>query len=212
MIRLATISVTVIGLLAAQAPASARRLGPLPPHAKAPTGPTQCAFGAWQRWEGGAVRVMAAPDDRSALLGTLPVPDEKRDYPVYLDVIGTEPGWLHIAHASDAPNDQAGHPRREVFAGERWVSSDTVKIGVQSARGYLLPDAASPRIVDLGDRWLTEVYRIGEIHGCSGDWVLLTYHDDSDVRDMMTFGTAWFRGVCAIYETTCDMKSVDTPG
>jgi len=204
-------ALTAIALLAAQAPASARMIGPPLPQAKAPTGPTRCAFGAWQRREGGAVRVMAAPGDKSALLGTLPVPDETRDYPVYLDVIGTAPGWLHIAHASDAQNEQAGHAHREVYAGEGWVTSDTVKIGVQSARGHLLPDAASPRIVDLGDRWLTEVYRIGEIRGCSGDWVLLTYHDDSNARDMPTFGTAWFRGVCANYETTCDMKSVDTP-
>lgn len=190
MMRLALSLAAPLALSPPQGAALARMTAPPPQQASAPAGPTQCAFGAWQTWEGGRVNVMNAPDEGTHILGTLPAPDRARDYPVYLDLIGTAPGWLHIARASDIQNEQAGRPRRAVYAGEGWVRPGVVKLGIQSARGYLRADAALPRIVHLGDKWLTEVAKVAEIRGCIGDWVLVAYRTETDARDVPTGGTA----------------------
>lgn len=200
----------VPALVLSTVPVSARMIAPPPSQAQVPTEPTQCAFGGWQRWQGGREDVRSAPDRKAPVVGTLPVPDKARDYPVTLYLIGTEPGWLHVSGASDAQNEDDGYPHRAVNAGEGWVRPDVVKLGIQSGRGYLRPDTASRRILDLGDKWLTEVVEIAQIRGCSGEWILLDYQFTGAARDTPTWGRAWFRGVCAISETTCDMKSVDT--
>lgn len=74
------------------------------------------------------------------------------------------------------------------------------------ARGSLLRRQAD---------WLTERATLRGIVACDGQWLLLDY----EMRNSATLerladkdrtrGRAWFRGVCASSETTCDMRPVD---
>ncbi|MFP3624878.1 hypothetical protein SB771_37010, partial [Burkholderia sp. SIMBA_051] len=67
--------------------------------------------------------------------------------------------------------------------------------------------------------WLTEMGKIQGIRACHEDWVLLDYLVDRKrspqdeiverAKGERLAGRAWFRGLCDVQETTCDMNSVD---
>lgn len=132
------------------------------------------------------------------------------------------PGWLRIRNARDREgSDRDGNelPPRPIYRGEGWIRSHLAQIGVQSSLGYARPDARSPRVLDLKGQWLTEAGWVNGIRACSGEWLLLDFVLENRGRAggapaagrsaPVTTGTAWFRGICSIQETTCDMRSVD---
>lgn len=186
-----------------------------------PTGPTACRFSGWTTNEKPAIPVRAAASYGARQLGALPTtrgdsPDPEVDlYSVTFDVTEARDGWLRIRNASDAMSGSDRHPPRPVYQGEGWIAAADAQVGIQSARGYARPDADSERLLDLGGDWLTERATLRGIVACDGEWLLLDY----EMRNSATFerlaekdrtrGRAWFRGVCASSETTCDMRSVD---
>jgi hypothetical protein len=192
--------------------------------AEVPAGATSCAFSAWTNGEKPLIEVRETPSADAKLLGHIPTGSKAGEaeyaYSIDFDVLEALDGWLKIANASDAYNEESDdYVPREVYKGEGWIKSDEAKVGIQSARGFLKPDPQSERLLDIGSDWLTEMGRINNILACHEDWVLLDYTVlrkrmageelvDLAGNDQRT-GRAWFRGLCSNAETTCDMKSVD---
>ncbi|WP_312428978.1 hypothetical protein [Achromobacter sp.] len=186
-----------------------------------PPGPTACRFSGWTTNDKPAIPVRASASGSGKQVGALPTtrgdsPDPEVDlYSVIFDVTEARDGWLKIKNASDAMSGSDRSPPRPVYQGEGWIAAGDAQVGIQSARGYARPDAGSERLLDLGHDWLTERATLRGIVACDGEWLLLDY----EMRNSATWerlaekdrtrGRAWFRGVCASSETTCDMRSVD---
>lgn len=214
-----TASIAVLSLFAGSAAMAANS------QAEAPKGPTACAFSAWANYDKPSITVRAAPSASAKALGQIPARpaagEPEYSYSVTFDVKEAKDGWLRIANASDAYNEDEYPERapRKLYKGEGWIRADDARVGIQSARGYARPDAASQRLVDLGSDWLTEMGKIQGIHACHEDWVLLDYLVDRKrspqdeiverAKGERLAGRAWFRGLCDVQETSCDMKSVD---
>ncbi|WP_024896970.1 hypothetical protein [Brucella rhizosphaerae] len=192
--------------------------------AEVQAGATSCAFSAWTNSEKPLIEVRETPSADAKLLGQIPTVSKAGEaeyaYSIGFDVLEAKDGWLKIANASDAYNEESDdYVPREVYKGEGWIKSDEAKVGIQSARGFLKPDPQSDRLLDIGSDWLTEMGRINNILACNEDWVLLDYTvlrkrmaGEELVElasDEQLTGRAWFRGLCSNAETTCDMKSVD---
>ncbi len=186
-----------------------------------PAAPTACGFSGWTTNDKPGIPVRAEASAQAEVVGELPTtrgegPDPEIDYySVTFDVTEARDGWLKIKNASDDMTaGESGRPR-PVYRGEGWIQAADAQVGIQSARGYARPDAASERLLDLGDDWLTERATLRGIVACEGDWLLLDYEmRNSDKFEPLapkdrTRGRAWFRGVCSSSETTCDMRSVD---
>lgn len=215
----ASIAALTLALLAAPPVIAA------PVQAEAPAGATACAFSAWANYDKPSITVRDAPSAGAKALGQIPARpaagEPEYSYSVTFDVMEAKDGWLRIANASDAYNEDEYPERapRKLYKGEGWILADDARVGIQSARGYARPDAASQRLVDLGSDWLTEMGKIQGIRACHEDWVLLDYLVDRKrspqdeiverAKGERLAGRAWFRGLCDVQETTCDMKSVD---
>ncbi|CEJ16120.1 hypothetical protein BN1110_06471 [bacterium YEK0313] len=194
------------------------------PAAWEPGRPTTCRFGAWTRNETAEpVAVHAEPSATSAVVGRLPTTgadgSTAYDYSVAFEITAATGDWLQISGATDANNANDDRAARPVYSGSGWIRADAARFGIQSARGYQRPDTASPRLVDLGTDWATELGTLTRILACADEWVLvdLTLHSRRGPGARLTtlpaaerqHRRAWFRGVCASEETTCDMRSVD---
>ncbi|WP_172965839.1 hypothetical protein [Achromobacter xylosoxidans] len=215
----ASIAALTLALLAAPPVIAA------PVQPEAPAGATTCAFSAWANYDKPSITVRDAPSASAKALGQIPARptagEPEYSYSVTFDVKEAKDGWLRIANASDAYNEDEYPERapRKLYKGEGWIRADDARVGIQSARGYARPDAASQRLVDLGSDWLTEMGKIQGIRACHEDWVLLDYLVDRKrspqdeiverVQGERLAGRAWFRGLCDVQETSCDMKSVD---
>lgn len=186
-----------------------------------PPGPTACRVSGWTTNDKPAILVRASPSASAKQVGALPTtrgdsPDPEVDlYSVTFDVTEARDGWLKIRNASDAMSGSDRSPPRPVYQGEGWIAAGDAQVGIQSARGYARPDAGSERLLDLGSDWLTERATLRGIVACDSEWLLLDYEmRHSATWELLaekdrTRGRAWFRGVCASSETTCDMRSVD---
>lgn len=206
-------ALTLPPVVGAQAPSSVA--------AWTPPGPTACAFSGWTTNQKPEILVRAEASATSDVLGSLPTtlgdgPDPDIDYySVTFDVTEARDGWLKIKNASDDMTGGDVSQPRPVYRGEGWIEAADAQVGIQSARGYARPDIATERLLDLGHDWLTERATLQGIVACEGDWLLLDY----EMRNNEKFerlapkdrvrGRAWFRGLCASAETTCDMRSVD---
>ncbi|MCZ8437110.1 hypothetical protein [Achromobacter xylosoxidans] len=215
----ASIAALTLALLAAPPVIAA------PVQPEAPAGATTCAFSAWANYDKPSITVRDAPSAGAKVLGQIPAKpaagEPEYSYSVTFDVKEAKDGWLRIANASDAYNEDEYPERapRKLYKGEGWIRADDARVGIQSARGYARPDAASQRLVDLGSDWLTEMGKIQGIRACHEDWVLLDYLVDRKrspqdeiverVQGERLAGRAWFRGLCDVQDTSCDMKSVD---
>ncbi|CAB3643064.1 hypothetical protein [Achromobacter pestifer] len=194
---------------------------PAPNAAWAPAGPTTCNFSGWTTNAKPAIPVRAAASAQAQVVGNLPTtlgdgPDPDIDYySVTFDVTEARDGWLKIKNASDAMTGGDHSQPRPVYQGVGWIEAGDAQVGIQSARGYARPDAGSERLLDLKDDWLTERATLRGIVACDGEWLLLDYEmRNSEKWEPLapkdrTRGRAWFRGICASSETTCDMRSVD---
>lgn len=184
-----------------------------------PVGEFACSIEAWTNNAiGRDVEVRQEPNAGSPVVGRLPItaPNADQRYSVRFSVTASFPGWLKIKSATDQNNGETARP---VFSGDGWILADAVRFHIQSARGYEGPASTHPRVLDLGDDWATEMGQIERVLGCDHEWVLidlvverkrqanggLIELPDSDRPRVR----AWFRGVCGIEETTCEVKSVD---
>lgn len=181
-----------------------------------PAAQTACTLEGWAvDRDPRGLNVRAAPSAQARVLGTLPplsVSEDRPDFGVPFRITASRDGWLRIEGAKDDPS-RSGGAARATYAGSGWISGGFVRFKVQSAHGHRAPDAASERIVDLGDDALTDLARLTRVVACSGDWALVEFVPEKR-RDPATQALldatdrsprrAWFRGTCANQETSCD--------
>ncbi len=196
-----------IALLAAASFAAS--LSHAAPQGAAPAHATECRVEAWAADRDPAgLNVREAPSRDARVLGTLPPmvnPDGERDYGIEFRVTGSKDGWLRIDGARDDPGRSGQASPRPTYAGTGWIAGNLVRFTVQSAHGYEKPDSASTRLVDLGEHWLTDRGEVTRMIACEGDWALVEFMLRGDGK--AAHGApqrAWFRGICANQETTCD--------
>jgi hypothetical protein len=176
-----------------------------------PSQETRCDLGGWPAWTNRRpIAVYAEPRANARIVGTLPTAFPPGiEYPVSFSIVGARDGWLKIADASDAYNE---HPR-PTYTGVGWIKGAAATLGIQSGRGYAEPDIRSKRLLDLDGGWLTDRGRILGIAGCADKWVLVDYRlrapRGTKERVSTKRSRAWFQGACSMFETSCDMPSVD---
>ncbi|WYX59084.1 hypothetical protein WJ967_17135 [Achromobacter xylosoxidans] len=132
----ASIAALTLALLAAPPVIAA------PVQSEAPAGATTCAFSAWANYDKPSITVRDAPSASAKALGQIPARpaagEPEYSYSVTFDVKEAKDGWLRIANASDAYNEDEYPERapRKVYKGEGWIRADDARVGIQSARGY----------------------------------------------------------------------------
>ncbi|MDG9669186.1 SH3 domain-containing protein [Hahella sp. CR1] len=178
-----------------------------------PPDPTACQIDGWvTETHHAGVMVRAAPSGQAPVLGVLPARvanQDSFDYGPEFEIIGSHNGWLKIQNAWDDPA-RSNLPERPTYSGIGWIPGEQAGFGIQYGSGYLRPDPQSKRLIHLGSDWLTERGQIHRVVACKDEWVLVDFTILSDERfdallpDDQIKGRAWFKGVCANQETTCD--------
>lgn len=188
-----------------------------------PASETDCRLEGWSKdTHQDGLEVRSSATAHAEVLGTLPAYVKNfssHNFGIEFQIIGSHNGWMKITGAKDDPN-RSNLPLRSTYSGTGWIPGDRVDFIVQSGSGYLLPDAASRKALDLHGDWLTSMGDIELIVACDGEWVLLDYSLKKR-RNQQTLslrklsideqkaskGRAWFRGICANQETTCETET-----
>lgn len=221
MLQRITSPLLFLAIALAPSPLHAERL----PHPNnAPYGLQSCPLEGWTNDAlGEDIPLRAISGANAAIIGSIPYtpssPPSGRSDPLsslMLTVDAAQSGWLHVAAIAD---DEDEPYRRTIPATSGWIPADSIRFGIQSSFGYFAAKTSSPKLVDLKGDWATEVGKISNVWGCSGDWVLIDYRQtlrraDKDQlipipEQEQTTIRAWFRGTCGNQLTTCDMPSVD---
>ena len=185
-----------------------------------PTAETECRIEGWSKdTHQHGLHVRASADENAEVIGTLPayvINFDSHNFGVEFQIIGSHQGWLKISGAKDDP-DRSNLPLRSTYSGIGWIPAESVAFMVQSGSGHLRPDAESQKLLDLKGDWLTSMGKIEQVIACSDEWVLLDYSLSrkrnqqtlalkklSEAEQKASQGRAWFRGVCANQETTCE--------
>ena len=201
-----------------------------PASVEIPQGATNCDFGAWASLrEQKPIPVREAPLPSAKILGYLPneskkeiAEDNAQGFDYYspeFDVLEARPGWLRIDNIT-ARSDAIQAGKRPnllpLYRGSGWIPASAAQVAIQSSLGYSRPDAGSALLIDLKGDWLTDMGRINAIRACNGNgkWLLLDYtiirSQQPDLAQVelpgkdQVSGTAWFRSLCTVQETTCD--------
>lgn len=166
----------------------------------------QCEIGGWSTdssRRGLAVR--ARPSVKSAVIGRL---QSVISYEgglhsgrgVEFAIVEARNGWFRIQNIQTPgivtedrePVDVEWRPSKT----EGWIPGKAIFFVLQTFKGFAAPDPNSP-VLFQSDDWYgpKDWLRVAD---CSGEWVQIAYGDPKRER------FAWFRGVCAMQETTCD--------
>ena len=185
-----------------------------------PDAETECRLEGWSKsTDQHGQHVRSSAGAHSEVVGNLPpyvFNFDSYNYGVEFQIIGSHLGWIKIAEAKDDPR-RSNLPLRPTYSGVGWIPGESVDFAVQSGSGHLRPDAQSSKAIDLKGDWLTSMGSVNQVVACSGEWVLLDYSLKRQ-RNQQTLklqklteeerrssrGRAWFRGVCANQETTCE--------
>jgi hypothetical protein len=185
-----------------------------------PTTETNCKIEGWSKdTNQHGLQVRSSAGENAMVVGTLPryvINFDSHNFGIEFHIIGSHQGWLKIRDAKDDPY-RSNQPLRATFSGIGWIPGKSVDFIVQSGSGHLRPDAESQKLLDLKDDWLTSMGEIERVIACSGEWVLLDYSLDkrrnhqthaltslTKEEQQASQNRAWFRGVCANQETTCE--------
>jgi hypothetical protein len=185
-----------------------------------PNSETECQIEGWSKEPHQyGLQVRASAREDAKVIGRLPayvVNFDSHNFGIEFHIIGSDQGWLKISDGKDDPN-RSKLPLRATYSGVGWIPGESVEFMVQSGTGYLRPDSSSSKLLDLYGDWLTSMGRIERVIACSGEWVLLEYSLGkqrnqqtlalkklTQAEQQASHGRAWFRGVCANQETSCE--------
>lgn len=149
-----------------------------------------------------APRVQAKPKRQSTVLGQLlsaQDPEEETDLGLYVEVIDLKKDWARIA-PTEVPLPDGSV--RKIPGG--WIESRHLHFTMQTYIGFAAPDAKSARAYE-GHDWI-ERDSVLHLIACQGEWMKLQIKGEDGKRH-----TGWFRGACAIVETSCDGVGGDYP-
>ncbi|MCG7871946.1 MAG: hypothetical protein JAZ11_07555 [Candidatus Thiodiazotropha lotti] len=187
-----------------------------------PTTETECRIEGWSKeTDQHGLQVHASAELDAQVVGTLPayvINFDSHNFGIEFQIIGSQQDWLKIRGAKDDPN-RSKLPLRATYPGIGWIPGKQVAFMVQSGSGHQHPDAGSPKLLDLKGDWLTSMGRVEQVIACSGEWALLDYSLGkqrnpqtlalkrlTETERQTTQGRAWFRGICANQETTCEFS------
>jgi hypothetical protein len=187
-----------------------------------PPSETDCHIEGWSKDRNPkGLKVRDSASFHGPVLGTLPTYVNNYDsysFGVEFKIVGSHNGWIKITGAKDDPN-RSNQPLRPTYAGTGWVPGESVDFRVQSGTGYVRPDAESTKLIELKRDWLTPMASIERVVACYKEWALLDYsfirrrNKKTMALEKLTLkeqqasnGRAWFRGICANQETTCEIS------
>ncbi|MGD9170039.1 MAG: hypothetical protein PVI97_08265 [Candidatus Thiodiazotropha sp.] len=187
-----------------------------------PASETDCHIEGWSKDKSPkGLKVRGSGNFHAPVLGTLPAYINNYDsysFGVEFKIVGSHDGWIKITGAKDDPN-RSNLPLRHTYAGTGWIPGESVDFRVQSGTGYVRPDAESTKLIELKSDWLTPMASIERVVACYKDWALLDYsfiwrRDKKTMalekltlkEQLASNGRAWFRGICANQETTCEIS------
>ncbi|GEM_PF-2597913 len=172
--------------------------------------PGECSFGGWVRDEDPAgTNLRAGPGTQFEVVAVLPrykddvgglAGIEAPDF----DIVEARDGWFRLANVQYLPLDAAQPSDRKSYP-DGWIHGSKVDFALQTEFAFARPDSASP-VVASG--WYEDDVHYQMPHrspsDCRGEWVKLEVagHDGR-------WRSGWARGVCHIYETSCDGVSGD---
>jgi hypothetical protein len=204
------LSVASIMLATAVPPAESRE------HASPAT--RVCDIPAWiHNADPQGVAVRAAPSVDSPIRARLPSTVETEyGLPIAISITGSEAGWFQMKDPAYDP-DPLGPPAPAMPDVQGWVDGAQVVVIVQGKRGRAAPMKTAVVLDEFEDGWLSDSARIDRVLDCDGQWVKVEYRhlaEDSSTSPpasvpMGPARQAWFTGLCAIQETTCDMPGAD---
>ncbi|MES9860224.1 MAG: SH3 domain-containing protein [Candidatus Thiodiazotropha sp. LLP2] len=185
-----------------------------------PASETDCRVEGWSKdIKRNGLKVYSSPTTHAEVLGVLPAYVQNfssHNFGIEFQIIGSHNGWIKITGAKDDPN-RSNLSLRPTYSGTGWIPGSSVDFIIQSGIGYLHPDTKSTKVLDLQGDWLTSMGNIELVVACDGEWVLLDYslkkrrnlqtlalRELSPKEQNASQGRAWFRGVCANQETTCE--------
>ena len=160
------------------------------------------------------LNVRAGPGTQFAVLGKVPQTVESESGMTSVagpqfQVLGSAKGWLYVESIGEEP-DFTGKPERPMYKGRGWISGKKVLANIQSTKGFVKPSAKSAIALNWDDaKWASAEVHDRHILACQGVWAQFqTFYKTMD-RTGKALGkeasvTAWFRGLCGHFETTCD--------
>ena len=160
------------------------------------------------------LNVRAGPSTKYAVLGTVPPIVESEGGMTSVagpqfQVLGSRKGWLYVESIGEE-SDFTGKPERPMYKGRGWISGKKVFVNIQSTKGFVKPSAKSAIALNWDDaKWVSAQVQDRHILACQGVWAQFqTFYKTLD-RTGKVLGkeasvTAWFRGLCGHFETTCD--------
>jgi hypothetical protein len=150
---------------------------------------------------GETIPVWSEPRVGSEPAGVLPAPDPDDEMQgrmsAEFNVVEARGGWFRIENGGPWIADASIPPPPGVSG---WISGRHIDFILQTHMGFAEPDPASA--VRYRNRDLDEIDILVPLD-CRGEWVKLLFSDQGEVRE------GWFRGICEIQETSCDMAPGD---
>lgn len=163
------------------------------------------------------VAVRAAPTADSPIRARLPsMVETEYAFPISIGITASEAGWFHIETPAYDP-DPLGPPAPEMPDVQGWVDATQVVVIVQGKHGRAAPTKTAAVLDEFQDGWLSDSAVIDRVLDCDGQWIKVEYRHLVEDRSTTPPASvpvgparqAWFTGLCAIQETTCDMPGTD---
>jgi hypothetical protein len=178
-------------------PAIAKPVKPISSHR------SQCNFGAWSSdTDPKGLNVRSGPFPGASIVGTLPPPESSEEsgldtkFATEFHVAEAQNGWFRIEGASRWAEGMSNVPGEYPTLPSGWISGKKIYVTIYSSTGFSAPDVLKSEILWRGD-WSDLQNDMTGMTDCKGEWAKITYRTPKGIK------SAWFRGICAIQETTC---------
>jgi hypothetical protein len=162
-----------------------------------------CNFGAWSSdTDSAGLNVRQGPSINSPIIGTLPPPESSEEsgedtkFATEFHVAEAQNGWFRIENAARWAESMSDTAKAYPALPSGWISGKKIYVTIYSGTGFSAPDPVKSKILWRGD-WSDLQNSMTGMVDCNGEWAKVTY------RTAKGEGSAWFRGICAIQETTC---------
>ncbi len=162
-----------------------------------------CNFGAWSSdTDPAGLNVRSGPSLKYPIIGTLPPPESSEDsgldskFATEFHVAEAKDGWFRIENPRRWAESMSDTPEKFPKLPSGWISGKKIYVTIYSGTGFSAPDVIKSKILWRGD-WGNLQTEMTGMTDCRGNWVKITYRSKSGQK------SAWFRGICAIQETTC---------
>ncbi len=162
-----------------------------------------CNFGAWSSdTDPKGLNVRSGPFPDAPIVGTLPPPESSAEsgddtkFATEFHVAEAQNGWFRIENAKRWAESISNRPGQYRALPSGWISGKKIYVTIYSETGFSAADVIKSKILWRGD-WGDLQTKMTGMSDCKGEWAKVTYRTASGEN------SAWFRGICAIQETTC---------